>query len=75
MHLLKVIVLREAHNALLNARRVAPHDLTLMYNIALVQQKLAQEILKDENSTLNLFFKQLINFELLKSKIYKKKKF
>lgn len=45
--------LHEAHNALLNARRVAPHDLTLMYNIALVQQKLAQEILKDENSTLN----------------------
>jgi len=44
--------LREAHNALLNARRVAPHDLTLMYNIALVQQKLAQEVLKDENSTL-----------------------
>ncbi|CAF0876803.1 unnamed protein product [Adineta ricciae] len=44
--------LSEAHNALLNARRVAPHDLTLMYNIALVQQKLAQEILKDENSTL-----------------------
>ncbi|CAF2780986.1 unnamed protein product [Rotaria sp. Silwood2] len=44
--------LHEAHNALLNARRVAPHDLTLMYNIALVQQKLAQEILKDENSTL-----------------------
>lgn len=45
--------LQEAHNTLLNARRVAPHDLTLMYNIALVQQKLAQEILKDENSTLN----------------------
>jgi len=45
--------LHEAHNALLNARRVAPHDLTLMYNIALVQQKLAQEILKDENATLN----------------------
>ncbi|UJR10596.1 hypothetical protein I4U23_014793 [Adineta vaga] len=44
--------LHEAHNALLNARRVAPHDLTLMYNGALVQQKLAQEILKDENSTL-----------------------
>ena len=44
--------LHEAHNALLNARRVAPHDLTLMYNIALVQQKLAQEILKDANSTL-----------------------
>ena len=46
--------LREAHNVLLNARRVAPHDLTLMFNVALVQQKLAQEMLKDENSTLPL---------------------
>ncbi|CAF3361322.1 unnamed protein product [Rotaria socialis] len=51
--------LQEAHNALLNARRVAPHDLTLMYNIALVQQKLAQEILKDENSTLNSVLKAI----------------
>ncbi|CAF0874480.1 unnamed protein product [Didymodactylos carnosus] len=44
--------LKEAHNALLNARRVSPHDLTLMYNVSLVQQKLAHETLKDENSTL-----------------------
>ncbi len=44
----------EALNALLNAWRVVPHDLTLMYNVvALVQQKLTQEILKDENSILN----------------------
>ena len=46
--------LTEAHNALLNARRVAPHDLTLMYNIALVQQKLGREILADDSSTLSM---------------------
>ena len=34
--------LHEAHNVLLNARCVASDDLTLMYNVALIQQKLAQ---------------------------------
>lgn len=37
---------------LLKARRVAPHDSVLLYNIALVLQRLAIQILKDEKSTL-----------------------
>lgn len=34
------------------ARHVAPNDTVLLYNIALVQQKLATMILKDEKSNL-----------------------
>lgn len=34
------------------ARRVAPQDTVLLYNIALVLQRLATQILKDEKSTL-----------------------
>lgn len=37
---------------LLKARRVAPQDPVLLYNIALVLQRLATLILKDEKSTL-----------------------
>lgn len=37
---------------LLKARRVAPQDTVLLYNIALVLQRLAHSILKDEKSTL-----------------------
>lgn len=37
---------------LLKARRVAPQDTILLYNIALVLQRLATQILKDEKSTL-----------------------
>lgn len=37
---------------LLRARRVAPQDTVLLYNIALVLQRLATQILKDEKSTL-----------------------
>ncbi|KAH0812155.1 hypothetical protein GEV33_010635 [Tenebrio molitor] len=48
----KASKLKEAKMVLLKARRVAPHDTVLLYNIALVLQRLATFILKDEKSTL-----------------------
>lgn len=45
--------LREARTVLLKARRVAPLDTVVLYNIALVLQRLATQILKDEKSTLS----------------------
>merc|ERR1712223_2085326 len=45
--------LKEAKMTLLKARRVAPHDTVLLYNIALILQRLASQILRDEKSTLN----------------------
>lgn len=44
--------LEECKNTLLKARHVSPNDTVLLYNIALVQQKLATVILKDEKSNL-----------------------
>ncbi|XP_023019050.2 RNA polymerase-associated protein CTR9 homolog [Leptinotarsa decemlineata] len=44
---------KEAKMVLLKARRVAPQDTILLYNIALVLQRLATSILKDEKSTLS----------------------
>ena len=44
--------LKEAKSCLLRARRVAPHDTVVLYNIAFVLQKLATQILKDEKSNL-----------------------
>ena len=44
--------LRECKQTLLKARHVAPGDTMLLYNVALVQQKLAMSILKDEKSNL-----------------------
>lgn len=44
--------LKDAKMVLLKARRVAPQDTVLLYNIALVLQRLATQILKDEKSTL-----------------------
>lgn len=44
--------LKEAKMVLLKARRVAPQDTVLLYNVALVLQRLATQILKDEKSTL-----------------------
>lgn len=44
--------LKDAKMVLLKARRVAPQDTVLLYNIALVLQRLATLILKDEKSTL-----------------------
>ncbi|KAF6205513.1 hypothetical protein GE061_019686 [Apolygus lucorum] len=46
--------LREAKDILLKARRVAPQDTVILYNIALVLQKLATQILKDEKSPLDV---------------------
>lgn len=44
--------LNEAKTVLLKARRVAPQDSVLLFNIALVLQRLAMQILKDEKSVL-----------------------
>ena len=44
--------LRECKQTLLKARHVSPADTVILYNIALVQQKLATSILKDEKSNL-----------------------
>ena len=44
--------LKDAKMTLLKARRVAPHDTVILYNIALILQKLASQLLKDEQSTL-----------------------
>merc|ERR1719210_96984 len=44
--------LKEAKMTLLRARRVAPHDTVILYNIALILQKLANQLLRDEKSTL-----------------------
>ena len=38
---------------LLKARRVAPHDTVILYNIALILQRLASQLLRDEKSNLN----------------------
>ena len=45
--------LKEAKMTLLKARRVAPHDTVILYNIALILQKLASQLLRDEKSNLN----------------------
>lgn len=45
--------LNEAKTILLKARRVAPHDSVLLFNIALVLQRLAMQILKNEKSVLS----------------------
>ena len=44
--------LRECKNVLLKARRVSPHDTVLLYNLALVLQKLATSVLEDSKSSL-----------------------
>ena len=38
--------LKEAKMTLLKARRVAPHDTVILYNIALILQKLANQLLR-----------------------------
>lgn len=45
--------LNEAKTVLLKARLVAPQDTVLLFNIALVLQRLAMQILKDEKSVLS----------------------
>ncbi|CAG0895273.1 unnamed protein product [Cyprideis torosa] len=44
----------DAKSALLKARHVAPQDTLILYNIALVLQRLAMQILRDDKSTLKL---------------------
>lgn len=44
--------LKEAKIVLLKARRVAPQDTVLLFNIALVLQRLATQVLKDDKSNL-----------------------
>ncbi|XP_022088278.1 RNA polymerase-associated protein CTR9 homolog [Acanthaster planci] len=44
--------LKECKTCLLKARRVAPHDTLILYNIALVLQRIAMAVLKDEKSNL-----------------------
>lgn len=44
--------LRDAKMTLLQARHVSPQDTVLLYNLALVLQRLATQILKDEKSDL-----------------------
>lgn len=45
--------LNEAKTVLLKARRVAPQDTVLLFNVALVLQRLAMQILKNEKSVLS----------------------
>ncbi|OWF42944.1 RNA polymerase-associated protein CTR9 homolog isoform X2 [Mizuhopecten yessoensis] len=56
--------LRECKNILLKARHVSPSDTVLLYNIALVQQKLATSILKDEKSSLKTVLCAVRDLEL-----------
>ncbi|XP_058450145.1 RNA polymerase-associated protein CTR9 homolog [Malaya genurostris] len=46
--------LKEAKMTLLKARRVAPQDTVLLFNIALVLQRLAMVVLRDEKSVLSV---------------------
>ena len=43
---------------------MAPHDTVLLYNIALVQQKLATSVLKDEKSSLKTVLTAVKDLEL-----------
>ncbi|KAK3600789.1 hypothetical protein CHS0354_009223 [Potamilus streckersoni] len=56
--------LRECKNILLKARHVSPNDTVLLYNIALVQQKLAMSILQDEKSNLKAVLGAVRDLEL-----------
>ena len=56
--------LAECKQTLLKARHVSPNDTVLLYNIALVQQKLATMILKDEKSNLKTVLIAVRDLEL-----------
>ncbi|XP_067654573.1 RNA polymerase-associated protein CTR9 homolog isoform X2 [Haliotis asinina] len=56
--------LAECKQVLLKARHVAPHDTVLLFNISLVQQKLATQILKDEKSNLKTVLSAVRDLEL-----------
>ncbi|KAK0092560.1 hypothetical protein PV326_001146, partial [Microctonus aethiopoides] len=55
---------KEAKMTLLKACRVAPQDTELLYNVALVLQRLAEQILKDEKSTLTTVLQAVHELEL-----------
>ncbi len=46
--------LREAKTTLLNARRVAPQDTVILYNIALILQRMASQVLPNQKSSLEV---------------------
>jgi RNA polymerase-associated protein CTR9 len=56
--------LRECKQTLLKARHVSPSNTVLLYNVALVQQKLATSILKDEKSNLKVVLGAVHDLEL-----------
>lgn len=56
--------LRECKQTLLKARHVSPSDTVLLYNVALVQQKLATSILRDEKSNLKAVLGAVHDLEL-----------
>lgn len=56
--------LREAKLALLKAQHVAPHDTVLLFNTALVLQRLATQILKDEKSDLQTVLQAVSELQL-----------
>lgn len=56
--------LQECKQTLLKARHVAPSDTVLMFNIALVLQRLATSILKDEKSNLKEVLNAVKELEL-----------
>ena len=58
--------LKEAKMTLLKARRVAPHDTVILYNIALILQRLASQLLRDEKSTLNEVLQVIIIIVLVR---------
>ncbi|XP_037949839.1 RNA polymerase-associated protein CTR9 homolog [Teleopsis dalmanni] len=56
--------IKDAKLVLLKARRVAPQDSVLLFNIAVVLQRLAMVILKDEKSTLEVVLQAVHELEL-----------
>lgn len=56
--------LRECKQTLLKARHVSPADTVALYNIALVQQRLATSILKDEKSNLKMVLEAVEDLEM-----------
>ena len=56
--------LREAKLSLLKAQHVAPHDTVLLFNTALVLQRLATQILKDEKSDLQTVLDAVTELQL-----------
>lgn len=62
--------LADCKQVLLKARRVAPHDTIILYNIALVLQKLATQTLKDEKSNLKTVLSAVHELDLAQKYFY-----